>query len=295
MTLFDGAAQIGSGSLVGGSFAVTTAAMPVANHAITAVYAGDGNFLPSASAALNQVVNRAPTTVGMVANPSGPATFGTPVTFTATVSVPAAGAGTPTGPVVFAVDGTNVQTTNLNAAMKAAVTTSILGIGSHVITATYQGDGNFLPSSNTLPYQTVCTVTITGAQSGAVNVSSGSTCLVNASIKGAIVVKPGASLNLENSTVGGSIVANQTPGTIRICGSTIAGSTQAAGAQGLVIIGDPGDANCAVNTIGGVLVLKNNTHGVEAINNTLGSLNASNNSGPGPYPGDTTTISGNHS
>src|SRR5205085_1085970 len=74
VTLFDGATQIGSGSLVGGSFAVTTASMSVASHAITAVYGGDANFLASSSAALNQIVNRAPTAIGLVANPSGPAT-----------------------------------------------------------------------------------------------------------------------------------------------------------------------------------------------------------------------------
>lgn len=41
-------------------------------------------------------------------------------------------------------------------------------------------------------------------------------------------------------------------------------------------------------------MLKDNTDGVVAINNRVGSLVAANNSGSGPYSGDNTTISGNH-
>jgi hypothetical protein len=73
----------------------------------------------------------------------------------------------------------------------------------------------------------------------------------------------------------------------------VGGSVDIVNAQGLVIVGDPGDANCAVNTISGTLLLRTNTHGLEAIGNTVGALVVSGNSGPGPYPGDVTTIAGN--
>jgi hypothetical protein len=44
-----------------------------------------------------------------------------------------------------------------------------------------------------------------------------------------------------------------------------------------------------------MLSLQNNTGGVEAIGNTVaGAIITSGNSGPGPFPGDVTTISGNH-
>jgi hypothetical protein len=39
---------------------------------------------------------------------------------------------------------------------------------------------------------------------------------------------------------------------------------------------------CAVNPVSGTLLLSNNTHGVEAIGNTVGALGATGNSGPGP-------------
>jgi hypothetical protein len=164
----------------------------------------------------------------------------------------------------------------------------------HIITAAYQGDGNFLPSSITLNYQVTCAVMITGNHPGALLASGASTCLVNATIGGAITVPKGTSLDVENSTVGGSISANSMPNAVRICGSAFVGGVGVTGAQGLVVIGDPGDANCAVNALGGTLLLKDNTHGVEAINNKVVNLVVSNNSGPGPYPGDITTISGNH-
>jgi uncharacterized repeat protein (TIGR01451 family) len=294
---FDGATPLGTGTLSGGT---TTIAAPasvissVGTHHITATYSGDGSFLVSTSVVFNQVVNKAPTTTSLTAAPPGSVGFGHPVTFTATVSVPPPGAGSPTGPVVFTVDGTPVGSVNLNASEQASITTASLSPGSHSIGAAYQGDGNFLGSSTTLTYLVTCTVTITGNHPGGVIASGDSTCIVNATVGGSVVVPKGTSLAVENSTINGSITASNSPNAIRICGATVVGgAVNVIGAQGLVIVGDPGDANCAVNNISGALQLRNNLHGVEAIGNTVGSLIVSNNSGPGPFPGDGTTISGN--
>ncbi len=290
----DGATPIGSGSLVAGQFSITTASLSVATHPITAVYGGDTNFLGSTSGVLNQVVNKAPTTTTLTASPPGSVGFGHPVTFTATVAVPPPGAGNPTGPVIFLVDGTPVQTVNLNASEQASVTTSALSPGSHLVAAAYQGDGNFLASTGTLTYLVTCTVTITGNHPNAVVASGDSTCVVNATVGGSITVSKGTSLAVINSAVNGSINATNAPNAIEICGShVVGGSVNISKAKGLVIVGDPGDANCAVNTISGTLLLSNNAHGVEAIGNTVGALVATANSGPGPFPGDVTTIAGN--
>lgn len=292
---FDGATSIGSATLAAGTAAFTTTALHAGNHAITAHYAGDSVFLLSVSSpSLSQAVSPAPTVTSLTAQPTPSSTFGKLVTFTAAVSVPLPGAGLPTGDVVFTVDGATVQTTALSAALQAAVATTSLGAGSHLVTATYQGDSDFLASTTSLTHQVVCDVTITGDHTGGLQVTSGSTCLTNATVHGAIVVRAGASLNLQNTTVSGSVVANHGPGTIRICGSSIGVAVDVRNAQGLVIVGDPGPTGCPVNTIAGALILKDNLHGVRAINNTVGTLQASNNSGPGPYPGDTTVISGNH-
>ncbi|MDP9072609.1 MAG: hypothetical protein M3N98_00295, partial [Actinomycetota bacterium] len=135
--------------------------------------------------------------------------------------------------------------------------------------------------------------TLTGRVTRSVNVGSGSTCIVNASVSGIVTVAKGASIDIENSTIGGGLVAGLGPGAVRVCGSRLGGAATVAGDGRLVVIGDPGDAACRPNRIGGTLLLMNNTGGVEAIGNDVATVTASNNSGPGPYPGDPTTIGGN--
>lgn len=292
--LLDGTTPIGSAILVGGQISVTLSNLSVATHPITARYGGDGRFTGSTSIVLDQVVNKAPTMTALAANPAGSVGFGHAVTLTATVSVPPPGAGLPSGAVSFSVDGTSVPTLTLNASEQVSVTTASLIPGSHLIKADYQGDGNFLASTGALTYLVICTVNITGNHPAALIASGDSTCVVNATLGGAIVVPKGTSLAVIDSTVGGSINATNMDNAVEVCGSHVGGAVTIMNAKGLVIVGDPGDANCAVNVISGTLMLRNNNHGVEAIGNTVGSQLISGNSGPGPFPGDVTTITGNH-
>ncbi|MEU5852904.1 Ig-like domain-containing protein [Saccharopolyspora shandongensis] len=76
--------------------------------------------------------------------------FGQLVTFTATVAAVPPGAGIPTGTVTFASAGGPTLTGTLNASGQASVTTNALTVGSHLVTATYNGDTNFTGSSATL-------------------------------------------------------------------------------------------------------------------------------------------------
>jgi hypothetical protein len=161
--------------------------------------------------------------------------------------------------------------------------------------AAYSGDGDFLTSNGSLAHSVTCAVTITGAHSGTLTVSA-STCLSpHATATGAILVSGAGALDLEGATVTGAISVTSGSGVIRICATSIGGALDIKNHTGLVIVGDPGDAACAPNTINGALLLANNTGGVEAIDNTEHGLSASGNSGPGPFPGDPTTITGNHS
>jgi subtilase family serine protease len=73
---------------------------------------------------------------------------GQAVAFTATVTSPA---GTPTGNVTFASDGNPLGTAGLSSG-QAVLTTSALPIGNHTITASYNGNANFAPSSTTLAF-----------------------------------------------------------------------------------------------------------------------------------------------
>ncbi|HEY5197897.1 MAG TPA: Ig-like domain repeat protein [Solirubrobacteraceae bacterium] len=274
----------------------TTAALSVSGspHAISAVYTGDTDYLGSTSATITQTVNKDPTTTTVTAAPASPATFGTSVTFTAAVTANPPGAGTPTGSVAFKVDGTPVGTVGLTGG-HASIATASLSAGSHSISATYGGDGNFFGSAGSLPYTVTCTTTITGTHSGTLEVT-GSTCLTSGAVlNGSVVLHGGGALDLEGARVTGAIDATATSGVIRVCRSSVGGSVDIKSATGLVIVGDPGDASCAPNTISGTLLLQNDTGGVEAIDNTVtGAILTTGDSGPGPFPGDVTTISGNH-
>src|SRR5262249_39085820 len=105
-----------------------------------------------------ETVNRAATTVAL--SPSvNPAATGKSVTFTATVTAVAPGAGSPTGTVTF-FDGATVLGTAAVAAGKATFATSFSTPGGHGSKAVYNGDGNFTAGSATVT-ETVSTGTAT--------------------------------------------------------------------------------------------------------------------------------------
>ena len=133
-----------------GVAAVRTAALPGGTHAITAAFAGNGTFVNSTSAAITQKVLKL-TTVRL--QPSrNPILQGTAVTFTATVA-PYRATGVPTGFVSFIINGVRRNVAVRNG--RASLTIRTLGIGRHVIRATYSGDANFAPSIANTVVQTV--------------------------------------------------------------------------------------------------------------------------------------------
>ena len=142
VTFKDGAATIGSpATLSGGVAALTTGALAVGGHSITAVYNGDANNLTSTSSTLSQTVGKdsTSTTLGTSVNPS---VFGQNVTFTATVSPVAPGAGTPTGTVTFKDGLATIGSPATLSGGVATLSSNALAIGSHSITAVYNGDAN---------------------------------------------------------------------------------------------------------------------------------------------------------
>lgn len=106
----------------------------------------DGNFYGTTmNGAQGGVIYRiclATCTATTLTGSLNPSTFGSSVTFTATVS------GTnPTGTVTFKDGGAPIGTAAISGG-HAAFTTSSLSIGAHSITATYGGDANYSPSSS---------------------------------------------------------------------------------------------------------------------------------------------------
>ena len=154
VTFLDGATPLGTTTVSAGIATFSTTALAVGTHPITAAYSGDTNFAGSTSAALSQVVNMANTTTAVISS-SNPSSFGSSVTFTASVMAVAPGAGTPDGTVTF-FDGT----TALGAAVAlssgaATFSTSALAVGSHSITAQYSGSASFNASASSALTQTV--------------------------------------------------------------------------------------------------------------------------------------------
>ena len=114
-------------------------------YPLTAVYVGDANNGPSASAILNQVITET-TSAATLSSSANPSTQGQAVTFTATITSPTV---TPTGPVTFTAGTTVLGTAQLSGG-KAKFTTSTLAVGSTKVTATYHGDSSIAESSATV-------------------------------------------------------------------------------------------------------------------------------------------------
>jgi hypothetical protein len=151
----DGANVLGTGAVnAAGVATYATAALAVATHPLSAVYGGDGNYATSTSGAISQVVNKASTSTTVVSS-STPSLVGTSVTFTATVTAKAPGAGTRSGTVTFSDGGNPIGTGTVNAAGVATFAIATLTAGMHNISADYGGDGNFTGSTSSAFAQNV--------------------------------------------------------------------------------------------------------------------------------------------
>jgi hypothetical protein len=184
LTFFDGPTPLGSSGLnPGGAASLTTSALTVGSHNITARYGGDANFDPSVSATLVQVVlatagsASAATTTALTASPN-PAGLGEAVNLQATVAAAASVAG---GTVDFLDGGIAIGKATLNAAGVAVFSTTGLGLGQHVLTAFYEGAGSLDGSVSAPVTETIiqmsytlalnpATVTMTANGSGSTNV-----------------------------------------------------------------------------------------------------------------------------
>src|SRR5207249_1092441 len=136
-----------------GQTTFTTSALSPAAHSITAVYSGDANYNISTSPVLTQTVSKSDTATALSSSVN-PTTYGQPIIFTANVTAIAPGSGTPTGTVSF-VDGATTLATRTLSAGQAAYTNSSLTASNHTITAVYNGNPSFNPSTSPAVLQTV--------------------------------------------------------------------------------------------------------------------------------------------
>jgi large repetitive protein len=154
VTFSDGGTTLATQPLSGGIATLSSAALSVGSHSITANYNGDANNQAS-SATLTQVVSAAGTTT-TVQSSSPISTYGQAVTFTATVTDIAPGSTPPEGTVIFTA-GTNTLLgfAPVAADGTASITTSTLPVGATTVNAYYSPANGATSASSGSVVQTV--------------------------------------------------------------------------------------------------------------------------------------------
>jgi hypothetical protein len=149
VTFYDGTTVIGTGSTASGAATFTTSSLTAKTHTIKATYGGDAIFSPS-SGTVTQIVNKYPTTTTLTSSLS-PSQFGQTVTFTAHVT---SSDPVPSGKVKF-LDGTLAIGSATLSGGVAKLTKSNLAVGTHSITAHYNGDAASSTSTSAAVNQVV--------------------------------------------------------------------------------------------------------------------------------------------
>ncbi len=142
---------------------LVTTATSVSNvgvYPITASGAGSTNYSFTYVAGSLTITNSL--TSGAIVSSANPSPTGSNVTFTMTVSAVAPGAGTPTGPVNFRINGSIIGVGTLSGGV-ATFTTNNLAHGTNTVVAEYAGDLNFIGTTNALtPNQVINTPPVAG-------------------------------------------------------------------------------------------------------------------------------------
>jgi uncharacterized repeat protein (TIGR03803 family) len=147
-----GPTVLGSVALASGSASLTTSALLAGPHPIKATYAGDVDFDPSFGV-VGQVVERNLTTTSVSSSPNPSDHRLQNVVFSANVLSPGP---IPTGQVIFTEGTTVLGTARLSSGFASlTVLKSKLTVGTHPITAQYQGDSASDKSTSPLYEQVV--------------------------------------------------------------------------------------------------------------------------------------------
>jgi hypothetical protein len=170
----DGATTLGTATVDATAHATfSTAALARGNHAISAVYSGDGNFSGSTSIAYGERVNQASTTITLTNVTTGSTVAGQEYTVMWSVTAVSPGAGIPTGTVTFKDGSTPLVTLLLDNAGQRTCTTRKLSVGVHtMLTAVYSGSGSFVGSTSSPVSHTVTMASTTTAVKANVNPSA---------------------------------------------------------------------------------------------------------------------------
>jgi hypothetical protein len=173
VTFKDGTTALGTVNLSSGQAQLSTSTLSVATHSITAIYNGTSTFSTSTSATLSQAVKATTaTTTTTLASSLNPSVSGQSVTFTSAV-IPS----TATGTVTFYDNGISIGSATLSNGTAKLSTTS-LSVGTHPITAKYNGDSNDSSSTSNVVSQNVSGFSISAPSPQTVNRGSSVSFLV---------------------------------------------------------------------------------------------------------------------
>ncbi len=215
-----------------------TSVLTPTTHSLVATYSGDTNYQGSGSQTVSQVVNQAPTTVGL-ASSGTPSAYGQVVTFTATVSPSAA-----TGTVAFkdgavTLAGCGAQTL---AGGVATCATSALAVGAHSLTAVYGGSTLYLTSTSTAIMQSVV-----ASSSSVVLTTSGSPSAVGHAVTLTATISPSAATGTVAFKDGTNVITACSAQTVTAGVATCVTTSLSVGDHQLTAVYS-GDANYATST-----------------------------------------------
>lgn len=139
VTFKDGFTILGATNITAGSAALSTQALAVGSHSITASWPGDNNYTASASIPFGQIVSRA--AVNIAASLSlNPSFYGDSVNLNYVVAGPGV---VPSGTLTLTDDSVTVATLTLDATGSASYAIQNASAGSHILLATYSGNANY--------------------------------------------------------------------------------------------------------------------------------------------------------
>lgn len=207
ITFKNGATTIAVVPLASGVATYTTAGLAGGSHNITAAYGGDIAYAASTSPVLTQQVFSATTTT--LTTSLTPSTAGQNVKFTATVTPVGA-----TGTVTFKDGTTTIGTGTLDGTSIATLLIDTLSVGTHSITAIYNGDAAFSASTSAPLIQTMVATTTTVVATSKTPSTIGQSITFTATVTpsdvtGNVTFKDGAT-TLGTGTLNGSGIATFT-------------------------------------------------------------------------------------
>ncbi len=159
VTFKKGGVSIGTATLGHGSGSLTVTTLPVGSLSLTAEYGGNHAYATSSSSTLTQIVSKAASTVSLASSDTLIAA-GDTVILTATVTP-----STATGTLTFKDALVSIGTVTLSHG-SGAISTTTLTAGTHILTAEYGGNQNYLTSTSASLSQTVTAAPSEDAQTG---------------------------------------------------------------------------------------------------------------------------------